>query len=168
MKATVVRLSYMLSVYQLILTACVVFIPIIPKYISDCVRAMSVFIALGWTLLYIYGKNKEVLDMYRSLYTHKTPDVVFFIIDFCTHILPFLILGLPQKGSSYIVAAVLLMGWYTLVRSRTQFIYGNILTKKESDNVFYIIVPVVTAILFMVHHLQGAKTQIFPAVCNIS
>ena len=158
MKATVVRLSYMLSVYQLILTACVVFIPITPKYISDCVRAMAVFIALGWTLLYIYGKNKEVLDMYRSLYTHKTPDVVFFIIDFCTHILPFLILGLPQKGYSYIAAGCFVIVWYTLVRSRIQFIYGNILTKKESDLVFYILTPITTVILFNLYHLQGVKT----------
>ena len=110
--ATIVRLSYMLSVYQLILTLCIMLIPNIPLYIADYVRAMSVFIPIGWTLLYLYGKNKAILNMYYSLYNRNIPDVVFQIIDFFAHILPLVILGLPQKGSSYIFAGVFLMVWY--------------------------------------------------------
>ena len=158
MKTTIIRLSYMLSVYQLILTACIVLIPSVPIYISEYVRAMSVFIPIGWTLLYLYGKNNAILNMYYSLYSPYIPDIAFQIIDFVAHILPLVVLGLPVNSSSYIFAGAFLMIWYSIVvRPRAQFIYGNILTKKESDNAFYIIVPVVTAILFMVHHLQGAR-----------
>ena len=158
MLTTLHRLSYMYSIYQFILTLIVYFTTeSLPDSFADYVRASSVIIAIGWMSLYAIGAHNEIVAMYTSLYPWlKHQIILIYAIDFCIHILPFLVIGFPQDPTSYLIACGVILTWYTIVRNNWQKIY-NILTTKKCDIGIYVLLPLLTIVLYLCHQPYRAR-----------
>lgn len=154
-RSTIARLAYMYSVYQLIIVAGIVAFPSLfarVEWFVDCVRATCVIILIGWVALYMYIGHRPIYNMYTSLFpivatlapSRTITYTIILILDFCTHVAPLLVLGMPRSpAKSYGVAAIFLLIWYSTFRKRLPSVYG-LLSEKEMDAVFYLLLPIIT------------------------
>jgi hypothetical protein len=107
----------------------VLFFPYLNETIQDIVRATTFLILAAIVLIWLTG---NVLSIYERLYNSFliAPDlslikkyVIMFILDIILHLLPFLILGFPRHGVSFVFAYGIMMIWYLLVRDHIGSIY---------------------------------------------
>ena len=107
----------------------VLFFSYLNETAQDIVRATTFLILAAIVLIWMTG---NVLSIYEKLYNsfEIAPSVsltkkyaIMFILDIILHLLPFLSLGLPHHGISFLFAYGIMMIWYGMVRDRIGFIY---------------------------------------------
>ena len=144
------RLAYVYSIYQLVLVILTVRFPhAFPEWVKDYVRAVSVIVAIGWFVLYMYVGSEKIFDIYKSLFPFIHSPIVIYVIDMITHVLPVFIVGWPHNPASFFVAMVFVTLWYISVRTTLPYMY-NLLPIAETDVVFYTLVPALTIVLYYI------------------
>jgi heme/copper-type cytochrome/quinol oxidase subunit 4 len=107
----------------------VLFFPYLNETIQDIVRATTFLILAAIILIWLTG---NVLSIYERLYNSfliapamslTKKYMIMFILDIILHLIPFLILGFPYHGVSFLFAYGIMMTWYVLVRDRIGSIY---------------------------------------------
>lgn len=99
-----------------------------PRFV-DFVRATSFMVFVGWLMVVVVYGYGAVIRFYRGA---RISGVVLgqgltlqsiFVIDFICHILPLLLLGLPRTVNAVLLATLVIILWYVLVRERIHELY---------------------------------------------
>ena len=107
----------------------VLFFSYLNETFQDIVRATTFLILTAIVLIWMTG---NVLSIYEKLYNsfEFAPSVsltkkyaIMFILDIILHLVPLLIIGIPQHGVSFLFAYGIMMIWYLLVRDHIGSIY---------------------------------------------
>jgi hypothetical protein len=86
----------------------------------DILAALCILVAIIFGCITLY--NGGNLHFYYKLLGIKNPSVVI-LIDFITHYLPVILLGLPSDPISYIKACGIIVIYYILMYNRLHSIY---------------------------------------------
>ena len=107
----------------------VLFFSYLNETAQDIVRATTFLILAAIILIWLTG---NVLSIYEKLYNsfQIAPSMsltkkygIMFILDIILHLIPFLSLGMPNYGVSFLFAYGIMMIWYVFVRDRIGSIY---------------------------------------------
>lgn len=91
---------------------------------TEFVRASSSIVFLGWVLVIVFYGYGAVARFYRGHF--KSPKMsieTIVLLDFFAHVLPFMVLQLPQDPAMFFVASVVVVSWYIVVRTRIHKMY---------------------------------------------
>lgn len=117
------------SMYTNINLIFILLYPYVNAAFQDIIRASTFLIFVAIVIVWLSG---NVLLIYEKLYdsflnapsvTHRTKLIIMFMLDIILHLVPFLILGVPRHGVSFLFAYGIMLSWYVLVRDRIGSIY---------------------------------------------
>ena len=118
--------------YTNINTCGVLVFPYMPIFIQDVIRASTLFIMAAVATVWFSG---NVIEVYHDLVDSFTPDgfivpdsiktAIMIFYDMLFHVVPCLILGLPYRIISLVVAYALMVVWFIMTRHRLPFIYSS-------------------------------------------
>ncbi len=147
------RISAMYSFWQLLISICIFIFPnLFNKSFVDFCRAVSVYIAITWCILYACGKYTRINLFYKQLFPWLDSNVLIFILDMATHILPAILLGWPQNNISFVFAAISIMSWYTIIHSSVRYIYNlTDIEIQQANKTIYVLLPVITFLTFILN-----------------
>ena len=123
----------LLSMYTNINLCCVAFYPWLPPALRDVVRASTLLILIAVSTTWVSGKagiiNTELFDSFVAVEFAKAvparvKQACVLCFDVLFHVVPLLVIGLPQSSVSVAVACNLLLIWYAVVRHRITEIYA--------------------------------------------
>lgn len=110
----------------------VLLFPYMPTCIQDVIRASTMFILAAVATVWFSG---NVLEVYHDLIDSFTPrglmlpdsikTGIMISYDILFHIVPFMILGLPQHIISLFVAYGIMVVWFMITRHRLSYIYSS-------------------------------------------
>ena len=105
------------------------------KRIKDVLSATTMIIFLMvysfWLSADIFQAYEEMLNSFGIHISNKTlMYFVCFVVDMIIHVLPLIIVGLPEKKISIIIALVLISIWYVVVHKNVAEIYTPIVGLK--------------------------------------
>lgn len=107
----------------------ILFFPYLNETFQDIFRATTCLILVAIVLTWMTG---DVLSIYEKLYNsfQFAPSVsltkkyvMMYNLDIILHLVPFVILGLPHHGISFLFGYGIMMIWYGLMRDRIGSIY---------------------------------------------
>ena len=107
----------------------VLFFSYLNETAQDIVRATTFLILAAIVLIWMTG---NVLSIYEKLYDsfQIAPSVsltkkyvIMFVLDIILHLVPFISIGMPHHGVSFLFAYGIMMIWYGWVRHRIGSIY---------------------------------------------
>jgi len=82
---------------------------------------------------------------YQAIVPLNTKYGIVFIFDMLFHVVPLVVIGLPHKGTSMLIACGILLVWYAMMYQRIHEIYTTDVSK-ERGIVFAIIVTIIGTI----------------------
>lgn len=95
---------------------------LLPEAVIDVVRGTSLLVAMSVAYIYVVYGTKAVFSMYQRINpTWSACSNMLF--DWVVHFGPVLMLGLPRRSRSLVIALVLMLVWYWVVRDDVQNIY---------------------------------------------
>lgn len=117
--------------YTNVNTCGVLLFPYMPIFIQDVIRASTLFIMAAVATVWFSG---NVIEVYHDLVDSFTPDglilpdsiktAIMIFYDVLFHVIPCVILGLPYRIISLVVAYALMGVWFIMTRHRLPFIYS--------------------------------------------
>lgn len=122
----------------------------LPNLLLNIVRSTSLLIAVATLVFLLALPTSTFVKYYREVFDWMPNDdtqayVVFHLHNFILHILPVLVLGLPSGmyvTEGMLIAYILLLSWYTLVRSKIKKLYIDTVDIKGYDIVVYGVLPI--------------------------
>lgn len=107
----------------------VLLFPYFNNTFQDIIRASTflilvaiIFVWLSGKAIFIYEKLYNSFEIAPSV-SHSNKLIIMFVLDIILHLVPFLILGFPHHGVSFLFAYGILLAWYVLVRDWIGSIY---------------------------------------------
>lgn len=150
------KLQYMPTTIQFVI---VILIKVLQIFNSDnlfykIVQVNSLYIAIGWLLVYIFAGYKKIIKFYHSLTDYKVSNINIILWDIFVHFVPILIIGFPllnkNYSSAYIISYLLFISYYVIVLDdKAVKLYNNMFTKKQLDFVFYILFPIIVLLFYI-------------------
>jgi hypothetical protein len=91
---------------------------------TEFVRASSLIVFMGWALVIAFYGYGAVVRFYRGHYNNPNMSLEhILIIDFIAHVLPVLVLGIPNDRRLFLAASIIVVIWYLYVREYIHKIY---------------------------------------------
>ena len=124
-----------------------------PEYVCDILRASTLLILVVvatsvWTNPFpIYRTlfDSFAPPRYQAITPLYTKYGIVCIADILFHVVPLLVIGLPQYGISMLIACGILLAWYAMMHRRIHEIYTTDVSK-EHGIVFAIVVTIIGTI----------------------
>jgi hypothetical protein len=115
--------------------------PRLSEPIRDVIRASSLIVLLIVAFVWF---NSDLSLLYIDLFHSFAPSLApripnpiklatVTIFDALTHVVPCLLVGLPQFAHSLIFALCVVLLWYRWARNKIQSIYSHLITTRQSD-----------------------------------
>jgi hypothetical protein len=116
----------------------------LPESVQDIVRASTLLILVvvstiwfSGDLVQTYGELADSFISGQSVHRVSLPRIVHIGIaalgDVLLHVVPVFAIGLPQMGSSFLIAFGLLSSWYATARRHIHAIYAPSIQGKKAD-----------------------------------
>lgn len=138
------RLSSMITVMNIISLSSYHFVP---EYIKDIMRANSLII---FTMVLTFWSSGRIFQAYdefvESLNIPSTSlltrYIICIMIDVGIHLIPLIIVGLPNNISSLVISSLLISIWYVIFHRQFGNIYAPIVEKHIDDTMIitYIVI----------------------------
>jgi hypothetical protein len=90
---------------------------------SDFIAALCVLIAAAALLLLIHNGVHGIIKFYRDLFGIQNAGIII-CLDFITHYLPAILLGVPRNPISYMQAYLVFATYYIFMYNKLHAIYG--------------------------------------------
>lgn len=126
------------------------------QILKDVISSMSMIIFLMvfpfWLTGDIFQAYDEMLDSFNiELQNTYLKYVLCFIVDFCIHVIPFILMGFPQNNTSIIIALFIIDIWYFVIHQNVSEIYTPFVNSKLHYSVVF--VHICMLFLFIVNSL---------------
>jgi hypothetical protein len=100
-----------------------------PEQLKDIMRASTVLILIVVASTWVTGDLTTIyIELFDSFSTiilsTQAKHMIVFIVDVLIHVVPVFLIGLPKKRHSMMIATLVLMTWYGMVRERIHEIYS--------------------------------------------
>jgi hypothetical protein len=100
-----------------------------PEQLKDIMRASTVLILIVVASTWVTGDLTTIyIELFDSFSTiilsTQAKHMIVFIVDVLIHVVPVFLIGLPKKRHSMMIATLVLMMWYGMVRERIHEIYS--------------------------------------------
>ena len=145
---------FQFSRYNIIL---VVFCIIARRYISDAfidvVRGIALFVFVGTFFVQLVYGVSALADIYGAQLSTPptlTEWVIFTIGNVLWHALPLILVGLPRRLISIVIAWLVMLVWYNIFRRHIRYIYTEFISTRGYDKLMYGIVPGFSLLIFAV------------------
>lgn len=123
----------LLNMFTIINLLFVCFYKHMTPFYKDIAKASTMLVLLTIGSVWFSGDIFKIyLDLYDSISPIPITSIylkiaIMIIGDFIFHVVPVLVLGIPQKAQSIGIAYILLLLWYAKVRSKIGEIYSTII-----------------------------------------
>jgi hypothetical protein len=117
-----------------------------PDAVVDVVRGSTLLVGASVLLVYLVYGYRVVVDYWRRWHPHW-PTAMILIYDALIHFLPVLLLGLPRTCRGILIAYVIILIWYLLVRSQIQRIYIRDIEQWRYDAILFGAAPLLVVII---------------------
>jgi hypothetical protein len=151
MDASLWRIAYIYSIYQLALVSAVLFAPqLLPRWFQDYVKAACVLLAVIWVMMYMHIGPGRIISYYQHMFP-RVPRWILHVVDILLHFVPVLLLGLPSTYASYTFAFGVLLLWYIMVRPMMSVVY-DYLPMTLIDKAVFILGPLLVITITVIHY----------------
>ena len=100
-----------------------------PEVIRDIIRASTLFILVAVMTTWMMGDITVIYtELLESFGLHSIDPISYitmFAIDVILHVLPVLIIGVPQTSISYFIGYGCMMSWYAMIHKKSIQIYSK-------------------------------------------
>jgi hypothetical protein len=91
----------------------------------EVVRGTATLVTLGVALVYVLHGYSTIQAFYLKIYNNKIPRWSIPFLDFANHILPLILVGLPQTWWAIAIAYTVILAWFIMLRTKLHVIYMN-------------------------------------------
>ena len=115
------------SMYTILNLCAVLMIRWLPEFLKDIVRASTLLILVVIVIAFNPQAYGELFDSFAPDYVSIPSSIkmgIMFIADILFHVVPVVLIGLPQVSHSILIAYGILIAWYSQVRERIGEIYS--------------------------------------------
>jgi hypothetical protein len=103
-----------------------------PESGKDIMRASSflILLVIGYTWI-VCDMQKVYLDLFNSFFSSSIKPsikcVIVWVMDMLFHLVPVLIIGLPQRPESILIGLAVLLTWFCYYRDQIHIIYSPLI-----------------------------------------
>jgi hypothetical protein len=141
----------------------------LPESVQDIVRASTLLILVvvstiwfSGDLVRTYGELADSFISGQSVHRVSLPRIVRIGIaalgDVLLHVVPVFAIGLPQMGSSFLIAFGLLSSWYATARRHIHAIYAPSIQGKKADRGI-VVAGIVSLGSYLIHNKSNVPIE---------
>jgi len=109
--------------------------------ISDIIKTSTVIVPILVVYLFYTKGGTSVINAYNHLFHPiKFTKIMALIFEFIFHIIPVLLVGLPNYSVSYLYLMIIMLSYYCLMYNKINNLYYPIVSNDEINNKLIIII----------------------------
>jgi hypothetical protein len=102
--------------------------------INDIIKASAVSVPIIVIYLFYRKGGDFVLKVFNDFYSYKINKLILLLYELLYHILPIILIGLPQYSVSYVYLLIILVGYYFLMGEQINSLYYPLTSIDEINN----------------------------------